>query len=129
MSHDVYRTDGGGYLDPTRPNHLWVIGVPSGPKINRQQSNSLAANFRKKFVWAKDNSRIYFATNRDPEPYYSTPKTEIHSVPVGGGQSTLLTRIDMGVGALSVSPDGKRVAFNASVVHTPVNSYTQPDLW
>ncbi|HEX6126302.1 MAG TPA: S9 family peptidase, partial [Pyrinomonadaceae bacterium] len=60
---------------------------------------------------------------------YSTPKTEIHSIPIGGGQSTLLARVDMGVGQMSLSPDGKRVAFNASVAHTPVNSYTQPDLW
>src|SRR6185436_1176955 len=35
----------------------------------------------------------------------------------------------MGVGPMSLSPDGKRVAFNASVVHEPVQSYTQPDLW
>jgi dipeptidyl aminopeptidase/acylaminoacyl peptidase len=130
ITRAVYRTDGGGYLDPTRPNHLWVIGVPSGPENKPTAKQLTSGQFSEgNFVWAKDNSRIYFATNRDPEPYYSTPKTEVHSVPVGGGQSTLLTRIDMGVGALSVSPDGKRVAFNASVVHTPVNSYTQPDLW
>jgi dipeptidyl aminopeptidase/acylaminoacyl peptidase len=35
----------------------------------------------------------------------------------------------MGVGALSLSPDGRRFAFVASASHTPVKSYTQPDLW
>jgi dipeptidyl aminopeptidase/acylaminoacyl peptidase len=35
----------------------------------------------------------------------------------------------MGVGALSSSPDGRRFAFVASANHTPVKSYTQPDLW
>src|SRR5207248_1202310 len=32
------------------------------------------------------------------------------------------------VGGLSLSPDGKQLAFVASVTQ-PVNSYTQPDLW
>ncbi|HTD01051.1 MAG TPA: S9 family peptidase, partial [Chthoniobacterales bacterium] len=36
--------------------------------------------------------------------------------------------IDMDVGGLSLSPDGKQLAFVASVTQ-PVNSYTQPDLW
>ena len=130
ITRAVYRSDGGGYLDPTRPNHLWVIGVPASPKTNRQPRQLTSGQFSEgNFVWAKDNSRIYFATNRDPEPYYSTPKIEIYSVAVAGGQSALLTRIDMGVGALSLSPDGKRFAFNASVVYNPVKSYTQPDLW
>jgi dipeptidyl aminopeptidase/acylaminoacyl peptidase len=34
----------------------------------------------------------------------------------------------MGVGGLSLSPDGKKFAFSASVAK-PVLSYTQPDLW
>jgi len=80
-------------------------------------------------VWNKEGSQIYYATNRNPEPYYTLPQTEIYSVPMAGGPSTLLAKVDMGVGALSLSPDGKRFAFNGSVVHEPVKSYTQPDLW
>src|SRR5437868_6191201 len=34
----------------------------------------------------------------------------------------------MDLGPLSLSPDGKQLAFVASVTQ-PVNSYTQPDLW
>ena len=30
---------------------------------------------------------------------------------------------------MSLSPDGRRFAFNASVVHDPVKSYSQSDLW
>lgn len=130
ITRAVYRSDGGGYLDPTRPNHLWVIGVPRDAQDKPAPKQLTSGQFNEgNFVWAKDSSRIYFATNRDPEPYYSTPRTEIHSVSRDGGQSSLLTTVDMGVGALSLSPDGRRFAFNASVVHNPVLSYTQPDLW
>jgi dipeptidyl aminopeptidase/acylaminoacyl peptidase len=130
ITRAVYRGDGGGYVDSTRPNHLWTIGVPHGPEDKPTARQLTSGQFSEgSFVWAKDNSRIYFTTNRDAEPYYSTPKTEVYSVPAVGGQSILLTKIDMGVGSMSLSPDGKRFAFNASVVDTPVKSYTQPDLW
>ena len=126
----VYRADGGGYLDATRPNHLWVIGAPRSPEDKPSAKQLTTGQFSEgNVVWAKDNSKIYFATDRDPEPYYSKPKTEIYSVPSSGGQTTLLTKIDTGLGSMSLSPDGKRLAFNASANHDPVQSYTQSDLW
>jgi dipeptidyl aminopeptidase/acylaminoacyl peptidase len=130
ISRAVYRSDGSGYLDPTRPNHLWVVAAPSrsGDKPTPKQLTSGAFS-EGNFVWSTDSSQIYYATNRDPEPYYDTPKTQIYSVAVSGGAPTLLTRLEMGVGALSRSPDGKRFAFIGSAVHKPVKSYTQPDLW
>ena len=131
ITRAVYRSDGGGYLDPTRPNHLWLVGVPSGPDQKPTPKQLTSGQFSEgNIVWAKDSSKIYFATNREPEPYYSSPpKIEIHSIPVSGGQSLRLTTVEMGIGQMSLSPDGKRFAFNASVVHNPVKSYTQPDLW
>ncbi len=130
ITRAVYRSDGGGYLDPTRPNHLWVIAAPAaaGEKPTPKQLTSGRFN-EGNFVWAKDSSRIFYVTNRDPEPYYGFPQTEIFSVPVTGGTPTLLTQYEMGTGALSLSPDGKRFAFVAGATHKPVKSYTQPDLW
>ncbi len=130
ITRAVYRSDGGGYLDPTRPNHLWVIPTP-GANGDRPAAKQLTSGpfSEGNFVWATDGSRIYFTTNRDAEPYYSTPRSEIFSISPNGGTLELLTRIGMGVGALSLSPDGKRFAFVASAVHQPVRSYTQPDLW
>lgn len=130
ITRAVYRADGGGYLDATRPNHLWVIAAPRGPEDKPSAKQLTSGQFSEaNVVWAKDSSKIYFVTDRDPEPYYSTPKTEIYSVPITGGQSSLLTKFDMGIGQMSLSPEGKRLAFNASAFHDPVQSYTQSDLW
>jgi len=130
ITRAVYRSDGGGYNDPTRPNHLWVVPTPSNPGEKSSPKQLTSGQFSEgNFTWAADNSRIYFATNRNAEPYYETAKTQIYSVAPTGGEPALLTRLDMGVGALSLSPDGRRFAFVASASHTPVKSYTQPDLW
>ena len=130
ITRAVYRSDGGGYLDSSRPNHLWVINIPenAGEKGTAKQLTNGPFS-EGGFVWASDGSKIYFTTNRDPEPYYSRPKTEIYSIPPGGGATTLVNKLEMGIGALSLSPDGKRFAFNASDNVEPVQSYTQPDLW
>lgn len=130
VTRAVYRSDGGGYLDATRPNHLWVIAAPSSPGDKPTPKQLTSGRFSEgNYVWAKDNSRIYYTTNRNPEPYYSFANTELYSVPTAGGEPSLLTRYEMGTGTLSLSPDGKRFAFVASATYKPVKSYTQPDLW
>src|SRR6185369_14150699 len=42
---------------------------------------------------------------------------------------TRLASIDGPIGALSVAPDGKRIAFVGTLNGNPVRSYSQADLW
>lgn len=131
ITRAVYRSDGGGYLDATRPGHIWVTAAPTnvGDKSTAKQLTS--GQFSEgNIFWAKDSSRMYYTTNRNPEPYYEeVPTTEIYSITPSGGTPSLLTKVNTGVGGMALSPDGNRVAFTASVSHVPVKSYTQPDLW
>jgi len=131
ITRAVYRSDGGGYLDPTRPSHIWVVAAPSSVGEKPAPKQLTSGPFSEgNIVWAKDGSRMYYTTNRSPEPYYDAiPQTEIFSVAPAGGAPSLLSKVDMGVGAMALSPDGGRVAFVASQPHTPVKSYNQPDLW
>ncbi|MFZ1701320.1 MAG: S9 family peptidase [Pyrinomonadaceae bacterium] len=130
ITRAVYRSNGGGYTDPTRVQHLWVVGAPLTPGDEMTPKQLTSGSFNEGgFVWAKDGGQIYFTTNRKTEPYYDLPETEIYSVPSTGGTPTLLTKLDMGVGGLMMSPDGRKFAFTASARHVPVKSYTQPDLW
>jgi dipeptidyl aminopeptidase/acylaminoacyl peptidase len=70
-------------------------------------------------IWSKDGSQIYFTSSRIDEPYYELPRTDLYSVPSAGGKPIKVTTIDLntqfgpGGGALSLSPDGKQVAFVA----------------
>jgi dipeptidyl aminopeptidase/acylaminoacyl peptidase len=129
ITHAVYRANGAGYLDTKHPQHIWVINAPrSGDdKVTPKQLTSGRYDDAN-VTWARDSSQIYFDSDHSDEPYYELPKTDVYSVSVTGGSPTKLTSIDMGTGAFSMSPNGKQIAFYASV-NKPVQSYTEPDLW
>ena len=125
-----YRSNGAGYLDFTHPGHIWVVAAPhsSEEKVTPRQLTS--GNFSEGgVVWAPDSSKIYYTTNRNPEPYYELGTTEVWSVSPTAGQPQMLTKVTtMGFGGLSISPDGKRFALLGSA-NEPVRSYTKNDLW
>ena len=129
ISRAVYRSNDEGFLDPKEHSHIWVLDVPlafdDAPKPVQLTSGDYTEH---EIRWTSDGSRIYFLTSHVDEPYYETPSSEIYSISPTGGTPEKLTTIAMGIGDLTLSPDGRRVAFHGSITH-PVRSYTQPDLW
>src|SRR5881396_2195147 len=129
ITRAVYREDNEGYLDPKRPSHIWIVTAPRTADEKVQPKQLTSDRFDEgNIVWSKDGTQIYFTSLRVDEPYYELPKTELYSINPNGGNATKLNSIDMGIDALSLSPDGNRIAFIAATTQ-PVNSYTQPDLW
>jgi dipeptidyl aminopeptidase/acylaminoacyl peptidase len=129
ITHAVYREDNEGYADPKRPSHIWTIQAPRNTDEKVQPKQLTFGRFDEgNITWSKDGSQIYFVSLHVDEPYYDQPKSELYSISANGGDATKLNTIDMDVGGLSLSPDGKQLAFVASMTQ-PVNSYTQPDLW
>ncbi|MFL6588864.1 MAG: S9 family peptidase [Chthoniobacterales bacterium] len=129
ITRAVYRSNEEGYLDFKRPGHLWIVPAPHTPDEKVQPRQLTRGRFDEDDpIWSKDSSQIYFTTLHNDEPYYDTQKTEICSIPAAGFEPTKITTVEMNVGAMSLSPDGKQIAFTGSV-EQPVNSYTQPDLW
>ncbi|MFL6567661.1 MAG: S9 family peptidase [Chthoniobacterales bacterium] len=129
VTRAVYRSNNEGYLDPKRPSHIWTIQAPRSAEEKVQPKQLTTGRFRESDpTWSKDGTQILFTSLHNDEPYYDLPKTELYSVATTGGEPTKITTINMGVSDLSLSPDGKQLAFVASV-DEPVNSYTQPDLW
>src|SRR5207244_7855199 len=134
ITHSVYRQDNEGYADPKHPTHIWLVTAPhsAGDKVKPRQLTTGRFD-EENAIWSNDGSQIYFTSDRNDEPYYDLPKTDLYSVAAAGGQPVKITTIDLqmggfGAGALSLSPNGKQVAFTALTTR-PINSYTQPDLW
>lgn len=135
ITRAVYRQDNEGYIDPKHPAHIWIVTAPRSAEEKVKPRQITSGRFDEdNAIWSKDGSQIYFTSSRIDEPYYELPRTDLYSVPAAGGNPTKITTIDLntqfgpGGGALSLSPDGKQVAFVAAT-NQPINSYTEPDLW
>ena len=129
ITRAVYRQDNEGYIDQKRPGHIWIVPAPHSADEKVQPKQLTTGRFEEEnVVWATDGSRILFTSFHVDEPYYELPKTELYSIAPTGGEATKLNTFDMALAGLSLSPDGKQIAFIASTTQ-PVNSYTQPDLW
>ena len=129
ISRAVYRSNDSGYIDFKRHDHIWILDLPTtSDELPKPVQLTTGDYDEGQLVWAHDNSRIYFLTRRIDEPYYEQPTTDIYSVPAAGGAAEKLATIPMGVGDLTLSPDGSKFAFHGSVTQ-PIRSYSQPDLW
>ena len=135
ITRAVYRQDNEGYIDPKHPTHIWIVTAPRNAEEKVKPRQLTTGRFDEdNAIWSKDGSQVYFTSSRIDEPYYELPRTDLYSVPAAGGNPDKVTTIDLntqfgpGGGVLSLSPDGKQMAFFAAT-NQPINSYTEPDLW
>jgi dipeptidyl aminopeptidase/acylaminoacyl peptidase len=130
ISRAVYRFNGGGYLDPSRPDHLWTVEVPEGAAAAPPPRQLTRGEFDEQApAWAPDGSRLYVVSDRVKEPYYRDAGEVIYAVPAAGGELVKVASFTGGIAGLAVSPDGRQIAFIGASVAKPVRSYDQPDLW
>jgi dipeptidyl aminopeptidase/acylaminoacyl peptidase len=124
----TYRANGGGWTDADRQSHAWVTdSVPSRP-LTRARQLTTGRFSESPAAWTADGSRLYVTSTRVDEPYYQQSRTELFSVSANGGELTKVASIDGSIGAVKVSPDGRRLAFACTFNGTPERSYDQPDL-
>jgi len=129
ITRSVYRMNGGGYIDFKHPQHIWVVAAPRSSEETVTPRQLTSGKYQEEnILWSKDSSTIYYTTNHSDDPSYERPHADVYSVALAGGEPQKVLAIDMAPREISLSPDGKRLAFCASV-NEPVQSYTQPDLW
>jgi dipeptidyl aminopeptidase/acylaminoacyl peptidase len=128
ITRAVYRANGNpGYVDNAHHSHVFVCKGSDPLQMARQITDG---DFDESgAVWSPDGTTIYFVSTRVPEPYYDESDAELFSVPAAGGAITKIAGIEGGIGNLSVSPDGTRIAFVGTLRGKPIRSYSQPDLW
>jgi dipeptidyl aminopeptidase/acylaminoacyl peptidase len=130
ITRAVYRFDGGGYAEPDREAHIWMIGVPAnGAKAPEPRQITKDEFDEDAPVWSPDGKLLYFSANRTKEPYYTVPDSDIYSVPAEGGEIARVLSIDGPAGAPFFSPDGRRMAFGGVLNAKPERSHNQVDLF
>ena len=126
----TYRANGGGYTQSERASHIWLVDVPMVPGNAQKARQITSGQFSEgDIAWSKDGAKIYYTSNREAEPYYKAQDSDVYSVPAVGGEPTKVASIDGPIRGLSLSPDGKRLAFVGTLTGKPIRSYSQPDLW
>jgi len=129
ITRSTYRVNGGGYLDFKHPQHIWVMATPQSSEDDVKPRQLTSGKYAEDgIMWSPDSSKIYFTTTQVDDPSYEHPHADLYSVAAAGGAPAKLLTINMAPREMSLSPDGKRLAFCASV-NEPVQSYTEPDLW
>ncbi len=134
ITRAVYRANGNpNFLDADRHTHIWTVPVAdSGPDRHAlpQATQITSGEFDERDMeWSRDGASIYFVSTRVAEPYYEPSHSELYRVPAAGGSVTKIASIEGTIGDVSVSPDGKRIAFVGTLHGNPVRSYSQPDLF
>ncbi len=130
INRAVYRSNGAGYTDYTKVSHIWTVAIPailSTPPKAKQITNDHYDEGG--LLWSRDGRELYFSADRVAESYYDPPHSDIYSVPAAGGEMRKLVSVDGGTRAMSLSPDGKHLAFIGALNGDPIKSYSQPDLW
>ena len=129
ITHAMYRMNGEGYINYQHPNHLWIVDLPqNGPGVATARQLTSGRFNESDAVWAANSSAVCFLTVKTDEPYYKPPANELDRVAVTGGEATRVTSFPFPAHSLAVSPNGKQIAFLASI-NDGERSYSQPDLW
>ena len=130
ITRAVYRFNGRGYLDRERPGHVWTVAALGEGSALPAPKQVTKGDFEEDGVtWSPDGAEIFFTSNREKEPYYLAPDSDLYSVPAGGGEPKRIVDIDGPIGEFAFSPDGRRIAFRGVLNGRPARSYDQPDLF
>jgi dipeptidyl aminopeptidase/acylaminoacyl peptidase len=92
-----------------RDSHIHIIPAAGGASYrltNGERGESAPQ-------WSPDSTRIAFLANRDaPRPDApSTPRNQIWTIPVSGGEAERVTDEEVGVAQFRWSPDGRQIAY------------------
>src|SRR5216683_491671 len=138
----VYRNNGTGYIDTKDASQLYLFytaKIGSKPVTPWQVT---AGRFSvSDFVWSPSSSDIYYTSEHTDEPYYDLPHNEIYVLdpPADAAtkgekdsppMSTLVAKLTFGASGLTISPDGKKLAFHGD--DQPLakpRSHQQPDMF
>ena len=128
--HASYRSNGSGYIQQDRPNHIWTVPAPENHIAVEKAKQITTGNFSETdATWSPDGALIYFTSNRDREPYYSAPDFNVYSVKVTGGEIKEVASINGPLRSIAINPRGTAISAVGFENTTPERSYDQPDLF
>lgn len=108
-----YRDDEAGFL--SRRTHLFMATVREGARPRQLTRGDFDVASP---TWAPDGRWLAFAADMGPDANIA-PRTQLHRVPVAGGEVRPLASLAGDAEAPAISPDGQYVAFHGTDVADP----------
>ena len=106
VTRKFYKLDNAGFLPQDRGHiHLYDIETGKGRKIANTK------NGERQPVWFPDGRRIAYITNLHPDPDEEGLRDDIFVMAIDGGRARKLNKPAGPAEGLSVSPDGKFIAY------------------
>ena len=129
ITRATFRADGAGYRDGARHSRIYLVAVRSGrePVAGRQLDGTRISELEP--TYSADGRTLFFRGRDVEETDFTPAKTLLYAVDAGGGTPRIVATIDGAATELSPSPDGRLIAFQGAANVTPVQSYTQSDLF
>ncbi|WP_435008360.1 S9 family peptidase [Tundrisphaera lichenicola] len=118
-----FQWDHRGYMDQIA--HLWVVGAAEKSHPRCLTSGPFEESDP---CWSPDGKKLYFVSDRDPEPHGRPERVALYAVSSGGGPIEAIAAIPGIISAPSPAPDGRSLAFRGTLTEE-VRSYTPPDLF
>jgi dipeptidyl aminopeptidase/acylaminoacyl peptidase len=138
----VYRNNGTGYLDTKDASQLYLFYIAKiGSKPVTPWQVTAGRFSVSGFVWSPSSSDIYYTSEHTDEPYYDLPHNEIYGLGISADaaakdektpppMSTLVAKLTFGASELTISPDGKKLAFHGDDQPlTKPRSHQQTDMF
>jgi dipeptidyl aminopeptidase/acylaminoacyl peptidase len=134
-----YRFNGAGYTDPTNVPQIYLVYLPKADGTQPMPWQLTAGRFGVGDVtWSPDGKWIFYTQTRVDEPVYEEyPHDTIYGIPVTTAAEHPKEMPTVGFTdelkiegrGLSISPDGSKFAFHASMTPAKPQTHTQEDLW
>ena len=137
----VYRNNGSGYLDTKDVSQLYLFYTAKFGSKTVTPWQVTAGRFSVgEFAWHPSSANIYYTSEHADEPYYDLPHNEIYVVDAPTTAPTdekapppmsrLVAKLTFGASGISISPDGRKMAFHGDEQPlTKPRSHQQPDLF
>jgi dipeptidyl aminopeptidase/acylaminoacyl peptidase len=130
INQAVFRSNGDGWLELDRHDHVWTVAAPAGAAEAPEPKQITSGKYDEgDLVWSHDGTKIYFNSDRVDEPYYFNPDSNVYSVPAAGGAISVVIDIDGATGGAAASPDGARFAFFGLVNPPHPQSFSQDSVF
>jgi dipeptidyl aminopeptidase/acylaminoacyl peptidase len=135
----VYRENGEGYIDTKVATQLFVYSIPLSSEKLAPPIQLTGDRFGiDEYLWYSSGKHILYASEHTDEPYYDLPHNELYQVSTVAASDgkvpakqpgTLVAKFSFAAEALSLSPDGNRLAFHGEDQPTLPRSHQQSDLF